>query len=167
MVETPPSVPKTLLSLDGGGIKGISTLVILDAIMTKIKSFEKDEKGKERLPFNYFDLAGGTSTGGLIALMLFRLCMPVSKAIKAYKDLAPRVFSPTIDFKGLGTGTFGYWMGNGVLKTEMLIGMDKFSNEPLIDSIDQVVRESKNNDEPAIDGKAKLVKDRPDGRGKM
>jgi hypothetical protein len=71
--------PARLLSLDGGGVKGISSLLILDAIMHQIREKEnasiKIPDLSERLPVDYFSLAAGTSTGGLIALMLFRLRM--------------------------------------------------------------------------------------------
>jgi hypothetical protein len=53
MAKPGPPIPKTLLSLDGGGIKGISTLVILEAIMKEIRSQEKDDAGDDRLPFYY------------------------------------------------------------------------------------------------------------------
>jgi patatin-like phospholipase/acyl hydrolase len=38
-------------------------------------------------PCDYFDMIGGTSTGGLIALMLGRLRMGVDECIAAYTDL--------------------------------------------------------------------------------
>ncbi|KAF3936314.1 hypothetical protein ABW19_dt0208754 [Dactylella cylindrospora] len=43
-------------------------------------------------PCEYFDLIGGTSTGGLIAIMLGRLGMTVQDAIDAYDSLAQLVF---------------------------------------------------------------------------
>ncbi|KAH0097546.1 phospholipase, patatin family protein, partial [Aureobasidium melanogenum] len=43
-------------------------------------------------PCNYFDIIGGTSTGGLIAIMLGRLEMSVDECIKAYTDLSREVF---------------------------------------------------------------------------
>ncbi|KAI5813017.1 acyl transferase/acyl hydrolase/lysophospholipase [Pyronema omphalodes] len=80
-----------LLSLDGGGIRGISELLILEEIMIRIK----DRQGLEEVPrpHQYFDLIGGTSTGGLIALMLGRLQMSVADAIAAYSDFSKYVFS--------------------------------------------------------------------------
>jgi len=62
-----------ILSLDGGGVRGLSSLVILDEIMKDIKRREHLEQVP--LPCTYFDLIGGTSTGGLIAIMLGRLRM--------------------------------------------------------------------------------------------
>jgi patatin-like phospholipase/acyl hydrolase len=86
-----------LLALDGGGIKGISTLVILDKIMDRIKEIENDKTTSPRLPYEYFDLAGGTSTGGIIALMLFRLQMNTKDAIKAYLEMGNSIF-PKLDW---------------------------------------------------------------------
>jgi len=62
-----------LLSLDGGGVRGLSSLLILREIMEEIQR----QSGREEtpLPSQYFDLIGGTSTGGLIAIMLGRLRM--------------------------------------------------------------------------------------------
>lgn len=47
---------------DGGGIRGLSTLLILRTIMHRIKTEEDMEKVP--YPCDYFDLIGGTSTGG-------------------------------------------------------------------------------------------------------
>ncbi|MAT54285.1 MAG: hypothetical protein CMN32_07360 [Saprospirales bacterium] len=49
-----------ILSLDGGGIKGIIPAIILDSIETRL--------GKKS--YQLFDIIGGTSTGGIIALGL-------------------------------------------------------------------------------------------------
>ncbi|KAI8936055.1 hypothetical protein NX059_007556 [Plenodomus lindquistii] len=45
-------------------------------------------------PCDYFDLICGTSTGGLIAIMLGRLGMDVEECIKVYQDLSSKVFTP-------------------------------------------------------------------------
>lgn len=49
-----------LLSLDGGGVRGLSTLFILKRIMDQLNN-ERETTVK---PCEIFDLIGGTSTGG-------------------------------------------------------------------------------------------------------
>jgi patatin-like phospholipase/acyl hydrolase len=71
--------PLRILSLDGGGVRGISSLYILKEVMAQIKRQQRLENESESLPplhpCDVFDLICGTSTGGLIALMLGRLEM--------------------------------------------------------------------------------------------
>jgi hypothetical protein len=67
-----------ILSLDGGGVRGLSSLLILREIMEEIRRRTKATIAP--LPSEYFDLIGGTSTGGLIAIMLGRLRMVVFRA---------------------------------------------------------------------------------------
>jgi len=57
-----------ILSLDDGGIRGLSSLFILRGIMEEIRSQTKAMEIP--LPCQYFDLIGGSGTGGLIAIML-------------------------------------------------------------------------------------------------
>lgn len=51
-----------LLSLDGGGVRGLSSLCILRDIMVQLNAERSD--GDHLKPCNVFDLIGGTSTGG-------------------------------------------------------------------------------------------------------
>ena len=71
--------PLRILSLDGGGVRGISTLYILKGLMDQIsldyQNQNPDAPEISPRPCEYFDLICGTSTGGLIALMLGRLRM--------------------------------------------------------------------------------------------
>jgi patatin-like phospholipase/acyl hydrolase len=62
-----------LLSLDGGGVRGLSSLLILREILMEIK--HQKNTAEIPLPCEYFELIEGTSTGGLIAIMLGRLRM--------------------------------------------------------------------------------------------
>ncbi|KAK0388963.1 hypothetical protein NLU13_2540 [Sarocladium strictum] len=78
-----------LLSLDGGGVRGLSSLYILRNLMEKIDP-DAHELPK---PCDYFDMIGGTSTGGLIAIMLGRLEMSVDECIEAYTSLSEEIFS--------------------------------------------------------------------------
>jgi patatin-like phospholipase/acyl hydrolase len=53
-----------LLSLDGGGVRGLSTLYILKSIMDRL-NYERKNIGLHPVkPCEIFDLIGGTSTGG-------------------------------------------------------------------------------------------------------
>ncbi|KAI9810451.1 MAG: hypothetical protein M1827_006227 [Pycnora praestabilis] len=75
-----------LLSLDGGGVRGLSSLSILKKLMENIHP-ESPPK-----PCDYFDMIGGTSTGGLMAIMLGCLEMDIDECISAYTTLSDRVF---------------------------------------------------------------------------
>ncbi|KAJ7854588.1 FabD lysophospholipase-like protein [Mycena olivaceomarginata] len=90
-MDNPETPGLRLLALDGGGIRGLSMLIILEHLMYKLKVEENLPAVPH--PCDYFDLIGGTSTGGLIALMLGRLRMSVEDAVKAYGQLAKEVFS--------------------------------------------------------------------------
>lgn len=53
-----------LLSLDGGGVRGLSTLYIIKDIMGQLNRERND--GQRLKPCDVFDLIGGTSTGGYV-----------------------------------------------------------------------------------------------------
>ena len=55
-----------LLSLDGGGVRGLSTLYILKGLMDRLNQDRKDLPLLK--PCEVFDLIGGTSTGGYVVL---------------------------------------------------------------------------------------------------
>ncbi|KAH7136844.1 hypothetical protein B0J13DRAFT_506566 [Dactylonectria estremocensis] len=84
--------PLRVLSLDGGGVRGISSLMILQEIMEKLRLVN----GLEQIPrpCDHFDLIGGTSTGGIIAIMLGRLGMTVEQCLQAYTKMAQMAFTP-------------------------------------------------------------------------
>ncbi|PBK88448.1 FabD/lysophospholipase-like protein [Armillaria gallica] len=93
-VNAGPSIltdpPVNLLSLDGGGIRGVSELFILNETMKCIQ-LRKNLPITPK-PCEYFDLIGGTSTGGLIAIMLGRLKMSTEEALKSYNKMSSLVF---------------------------------------------------------------------------
>jgi patatin-like phospholipase/acyl hydrolase len=53
-----------LLSLDGGGVRGLSTLYILRALMRRLNDERQELELPHVKPCDVFDLIGGTSTGG-------------------------------------------------------------------------------------------------------
>ncbi|KAJ7487132.1 hypothetical protein FB451DRAFT_1127346 [Mycena latifolia] len=76
-----------VLSLDGGGAGALSELLTLDKLMYRIRT----KLGQEAAyPCDYFELIGGSGTGGIIALMLGRRRMSVADAISAYQKLKPQ-----------------------------------------------------------------------------
>ncbi|OCL01567.1 FabD/lysophospholipase-like protein [Glonium stellatum] len=82
-----PGQDLNLLSLDGGGIRGLSCLYILQRLMETVNP-DKPPK-----PCDYFDMMAGTSTGGLIAIMLGRLKMDIQQCIDAYREFSNRAFT--------------------------------------------------------------------------
>jgi patatin-like phospholipase/acyl hydrolase len=137
-----------LLALDGGGVRGISSMIILKKIMDRVQEIEyeravvknKPVNHEERRPVDYFDLAAGTSTGGLIALMLFRLNMKCSEVIAQYDNLAKQVFSPKLGSIPLHQfGVLGKFVGDIWLKFKAFTGQSQFSHRPLEQVIDVVV----------------------------
>ena len=53
-----------LLSLDGGGVQGLSTLYILKIIIDQLNHDRRAAALPPVKPYKVFDLIGGTSTGG-------------------------------------------------------------------------------------------------------
>ncbi|KAL2885879.1 Vegetative incompatibility protein HET-E-1 [Ceratocystis lukuohia] len=86
------SQPLKVLSLDGGGVRGLSSLLILEKIAEHIRDTEGYTEIQK--PCEMFDLIGGTGTGGIIAIMLGRLKMTLHQSIQAYKSLAETVLRP-------------------------------------------------------------------------
>ncbi|KAH6990107.1 acyl transferase/acyl hydrolase/lysophospholipase [Ilyonectria destructans] len=84
----PPARGLRLLSCDGGGIRGLSSIIILDRLM---RSINRQNPPK---PCEVFDLIGGNSTGGLIAIMLGRLEMTVEECIDKYIEISEAAFLP-------------------------------------------------------------------------
>ncbi|CAI4216176.1 unnamed protein product [Parascedosporium putredinis] len=79
--------PLRVLSLgtkDGGGVRGVAALMILEEVMKKVAPGKK--------PCEVFDMIGGTSTGGFIAIMLGRLQMSIQECLTKYKEFMSVVF---------------------------------------------------------------------------
>ncbi|KAF2797701.1 FabD/lysophospholipase-like protein [Melanomma pulvis-pyrius CBS 109.77] len=106
--ESNPHAPLRLLSLDGGGVRGLSSLMVLDDLMESI-ALEEKRLGKRAQsdhsplkPCDYFDLIGGTSTGGIIAILLSRLRLDCKQCISIYTKLAEQIFKHDKSIKLFG-----------------------------------------------------------------
>ena len=95
-----------ILSIDGGGIKGVYSAALL----------EKLEEHTGKSIAELFDLICGTSTGGLIALFLGAGFSP-KEIVEFYKDNATTIFPQTKKTNYLN----------------LLRGISKFENKPLED----------------------------------
>jgi uncharacterized protein len=79
--------PKRILSLDGGGVRGIVSIAFLEELERRIDTIE----GRATCLCDWFDLIGGTSTGAIIATAL-ALGLRVAEVRALYEELAPSVF---------------------------------------------------------------------------
>ncbi|KAI8001414.1 Phospholipase A I [Camellia lanceoleosa] len=75
-----------ILSMDGGGMKGLATVQILKEI----------EKGTGKRIHEVFDLICGTSTGGMLAVALAIKLMSLEKCEEIYKKLGRLVFAEPV-----------------------------------------------------------------------
>lgn len=79
--------PFKILSIDGGGIRGVFPAMFLTKIEAELKA-----KGIEKTQiYQHFDLICGTSTGGIMAIGL-ALGMPAEEISKLYMDNASTIF---------------------------------------------------------------------------
>jgi hypothetical protein len=79
---------KKLLAIDGGGIRGVLALEVLQ----KIEDLLKKDSGRDEFRLaDYFDYISGTSTGGIIAAGL-SIGMSVADILKFYQEAGPQMF---------------------------------------------------------------------------
>src|SRR2546423_6005198 len=79
--------PKRILSLDGGGVRGVISVAFLE----RIEALLTAQTGADVRLGDWFDLVGGTSTGAIIATAL-ALGKTTTDLKDIYYRLAPRAF---------------------------------------------------------------------------
>jgi len=102
-----------ILSLDGGGIKGIFSAAVLAAIEDDLKCNIVD----------HFDLVSGTSTGGIIAICL-GLGLRPREIVEFYLQEGPNIFPQTCGIKAVQ-----HWL------------MRKYSGIPLENALKRILNE--------------------------
>lgn len=90
--------PKRILALDGGGLRGILTLGILQQIEDELRARHGGDTGFRLC--HYFDLIAGTSTGAIIAAAL-AIGLTVEEITTSYRQLGSRVFERSFLRQGL------------------------------------------------------------------
>ena len=94
--ETPPSDRFRVLSIDGGGVRGLIPALVLAELERRLEA----EIGERRPIADCFHLVAGTSTGGLIALGLLapdpeardRPLLGAEDLVGLYREDGPRIF---------------------------------------------------------------------------
>lgn len=114
-----------ILSIDGGGIKGLYSATILKEFEEKFNCHISD----------YFDMICGTSTGGLIALAL-ALKIPANEICDFYEIEGPKIFpnSTSINF-------FGKKISRRFMM--QLVKGGKYSDKPLKKALSNIFKERK------------------------
>ncbi|KAH6681362.1 hypothetical protein B0J14DRAFT_633104 [Halenospora varia] len=120
-----PRKGRNLLSLDGGGLRGLSILYILQDLMAKLNE-NQDPLLK---PCEVFDLIGGSGTGGLIAIMLGRLGMTVDECLDEYLDLFERLSAEHAGTTEMESGSSPI-INAGILRATVLKLVEKRGLEP-------------------------------------
>lgn len=80
------SKPFRVLSIDGGGMRGLYSAVLLDTLVKRLRGKADIDVGKG------FDLIVGTSTGGILAVAL-AYGVPLQKIIDLYTTEGEQIFS--------------------------------------------------------------------------
>jgi uncharacterized protein len=90
--------PKKLLALDGGGVRGVITLEVLQRMETLLK--ERHGRGDEFVLADYFDYIAGTSTGAIIAAGLAK-GLRVKRLLDVYVERGEDMFDKAFLLKRL------------------------------------------------------------------
>ena len=80
-----PLLSLRILSFDGGGTRGVLSIAMLKEIMLRISPNEKVQ------PYELFDIICGTSTGGIIAVLLGAQRRSVVETETLYDDFIDKV----------------------------------------------------------------------------
>ncbi|KAF3358216.1 hypothetical protein VDGD_03089 [Verticillium dahliae] len=133
--------PLRVLSLDGGGVRGLASLMILKKVM--------DQSCPGKKPCEVFDMIGGTSTGGFIAIMLGRLEMSVDDCIASYVKFMGQVFPQVQEVKSFAGLVGHFWPSLG---TVVKVGVDgeKWDHSVLEKVIKDLIREKLNQDPDSV-----------------
>lgn len=110
-----PTKPLKILTLDGGGLQGISTLLILDKLLGAIARNNGVQDSKPR-PCDVFDVIAGIGPGGWLALLLGRFQMDLSAALAEWYTLIDCI-APRSKAEGL----FMRLMQNSYYDTDRLV----------------------------------------------
>lgn len=117
--------PLRLLSFNRGGVRGLSTIMILKYLMRGISQ----KRGMIVEPWEAFDMIGGTCTGGFIAVMLGRLKMSIRSCETAYLQLSEGIFNPKRHTWNLPSRAMDFLLADGKFDSDVLEKSDQGNTE--------------------------------------
>jgi predicted acylesterase/phospholipase RssA len=115
--ERPAGKGMCVLSINGGGVRGYIALLVLKSILRLL------QPEGDIFPYLYFDLICGTSTGGLISILLGVLHVDIDTAIRLYRELSEVIFR------------------NGFSRVRALVFGAGYDRQPLEDAIAKILRD--------------------------
>ncbi|RBR05246.1 hypothetical protein FVER53590_12393 [Fusarium verticillioides] len=108
----PPLCGLRVLSLDGGGVRGIVELTVLNRLEKEIGL---------GIPIgSFFDLIVGTSTGGIIALGIGVQRRSATECISLFRDICREGFEAKLLTKSRFFGWAARWFRSSIYKTDVL-----------------------------------------------
>jgi hypothetical protein len=111
MVPVPvANKPLKILTIDGGGLQAISTLLILDELLSAIAKNNGVQHRKPR-PCDVFDTIAGVGAGGWLALLLGRFHMDITSCLSEWYKIAQNI-APRSAAEELRMRVFQHWYFN-------------------------------------------------------
>jgi patatin-like phospholipase/acyl hydrolase len=90
---------RKILALDGGGIKGLMTAIVLRDIERQLPGAESTDLNKTNIIKDHFDLVAGTSTGSILAAAI---CTgrSLNTIVELYENKGQTIFQPNLKLWG-------------------------------------------------------------------
>ena len=133
--------PRKLLAIDGGGIRGVLSLMVLAKIESML--IEESKRPDYRLA-DYFDYVAGTSTGGIIAAGI-AMGMSVEEILAFYVDNGAKMFDKASLLKRLQTQ---YKSEPLALQLKKVFGEETTLGAPEIESLLLLIMRNATTDSP-------------------
>ena len=136
--------PKKILTLDGGGIRGMMTVEVLAALEDLFRTAQRPEKQRDFILADYFDFVAGTSTGAILAACI-SLGMPVSKIREFYINSGKDMFDKASLFKQF---RYKYMDGNLAAKLQQEFGASTTLGDAKLKTLLMMVMRNVSTDSP-------------------
>ena len=125
-----------ILSIDGGGTRGILSAIILDFLEKEVRRITRNEE--DRL-VNYFDFVGGNSSGSIIAAMMLvpdekgKPLYSLSDVIRSFEKINNKIFYRPLSHK-IKTlwGLYGPYYSDKYLNSYLIKYLDHWRMSELI-----------------------------------